>query len=93
VTVFSGKSLLQSIYTDWVANFFAGSPTTISGVRVASADINGDGRDDLITAPGPNTDGIVRVYSGALFNQLAMNPAPTNTLWRPEWATFGAFVG
>lgn len=34
------------------------------GVRVALADVNGDGVPDLITAPGPGTAPVVNVYSG-----------------------------
>jgi hypothetical protein len=36
-----------------------------NGIRVAIADRNGDGTDDLIVAPGPGTPPKVRVFSGA----------------------------
>jgi hypothetical protein len=93
VTVFNGRSLLAGNTTDWVANYFVGDPGTVSGVRVAATDVNGDGRDDLITAPGPNTDGLVRVFSGLSAGKLGTAPAPFLALSRPEWAAYGAFVG
>jgi len=34
------------------------------GVRVALADVNGDGVPDLITAPGPGTAPVIDVYNG-----------------------------
>jgi hypothetical protein len=40
---------------------FAGSP---GGVRVATADINGDGVPDLITGSGPGRPAVVKVYDG-----------------------------
>jgi hypothetical protein len=41
------------------------------GVSVASRDFNLDGRDDVITGPGPGTVGpLVRVFDGFNFNQI-----------------------
>jgi hypothetical protein len=49
-----------------VANFFvAGDAEDRGGVRVAAADVDGDGRGDLITGSGPNRPARVRVYAGA----------------------------
>ncbi len=60
VRVFSGKDgeLLQ--------NFFAYPLGVDSGVRVASGDVNGDGFDDIITAPGPGFITHVRVFDGEI---------------------------
>ncbi len=59
VKVFSGDdgSLLQS--------FFAYNPQFLGGVFVASGDINGDGRDDIITGTGSGAASHVKVFSGA----------------------------
>lgn len=42
-------------------------PNFAGGVRVAMADVSGDGRADLLTVPGPGRTADVRVYSGADF--------------------------
>jgi hypothetical protein len=59
VKVFSGKdqSLLYS--------FMAYDPDFLGGVRVAAGDVDGDGKADIITAPGPGGGPDIRVYSGA----------------------------
>jgi hypothetical protein len=59
VKVFSGKD--GSILYD----FYAYDPRFQGGVRVAAGDVNGDGKADIITAPGPSGGPDVRVYSGA----------------------------
>jgi len=38
--------------------------TFTGGVRVAVADVNGDGVPDLITAPGPGTTSLIQVFDG-----------------------------
>jgi hypothetical protein len=58
VSVFSGGN--QSL----LASFFAYTPSFTGGVRVASGDINGDGRRDIITGPGPGAPPEVKVFSG-----------------------------
>jgi hypothetical protein len=92
VRAFSGRSLTRGVATDEVASFFAGDPNTRGGVRVAAADTDGDGRSELVTAPGPNTDGTVRVYAGSAFRP-GIAPLPSLQINRPEWAVSGAFVG
>ena len=47
-----------------IADFFAYSPEVQTGVRVAAGDLNGIGRDNLITAPGPGGGPQVNVYDG-----------------------------
>ena len=48
-----------------MANFFAGDPDQRGGVRVAVADVDGDGRDDVAGRGGAGGDGGLRVYRGA----------------------------
>src|SRR5262249_13745666 len=44
--------------------FYAYDPHFLGGVRVATGDINGDGVDDIITAPGPGGGPDIRVFDG-----------------------------
>jgi hypothetical protein len=48
-----------------VHQFNAYNPVFRGGVRVATADINGDGVNDIITAPGPGGGPDIRVFDGA----------------------------
>jgi len=45
-----------------IGTFFAYASNFTGGVRVGSADINNDGRDDLITSPGPGMISLVREF-------------------------------
>lgn len=54
-----------------IASFLAYDPRFIGGVFLASADVNGDGRADIITAPGAGGGPNVRVFSGANLQVLA----------------------
>jgi hypothetical protein len=63
-------------------SFFAYDPTFTGGVRVATADLNGDGIPDVITAPGPGGGPDVRVYDGV-----------TGSLLREFWAYDMHFTG
>jgi hypothetical protein len=46
-------------------NFTAYDTAYRGGVRVAAGDVNGDGKADIITAPGAGIAAIVKVFSGA----------------------------
>lgn len=81
VQAFSGldNSVLQS--------FYAYDPSFTGGVRLAAADIDGDGKADIITGAGPTGGPHVRVIKGTdltNINQLLAFNLPFN---------FGVFVG
>ncbi len=67
VTAYEGAGLLAGARVP-VANFFAGDPTGRGGVRVASADVTGDGRPDLIT--GTTTEAIAYTIKPAAGSPL-----------------------
>ncbi|MBX7104432.1 MAG: FG-GAP-like repeat-containing protein [Gemmataceae bacterium] len=50
--------------------FFAYASTFTGGVRVAVGDVNGDGKDDIITSPGPGGGPHVKVFSGATGQEI-----------------------
>jgi hypothetical protein len=52
-----------------LASFFAFDPTYLGGVRVASGDLNGDGRADVIVASAVNVNHI-KAFSGNDFTLL-----------------------
>jgi hypothetical protein len=64
VQAFSGKdgSVLQS--------FMAYDPRFLGGVRVAVGDVNGDGRADIITAPGAPGGPDIRIFDGGTGNLI-----------------------
>ncbi len=64
VRVFSGASLLE------IWSFYAYSPFFTGGVSVAAGDVNGDGRDDIITGAGPGGGPHVRVFSGINLSEI-----------------------
>lgn len=58
VTVYSGRDGSQ------LADFFAYDPMFRGGVRIGAGDTNGDGRAEVITAPGVGLETKVIVWSG-----------------------------
>jgi hypothetical protein len=67
----------DAITNQLLYQFYAYDPSFKGGVRVTTADVNGDGLPDIIVAPGPGTvpggqTGEVKVFDGsALFNDPA----------------------
>ena len=66
---------------------FLAYPGFTGGVRVAVGDVNGDGRDDIITGAGPGGGGHIKVFDGTSGAQLRSFFA-----YGPSF-TGGAFVG
>ncbi len=65
VRVFRGGSQSE------LFGFLAYHPSFSGGVRVAAADLDGDGLDDVITAAGPGGGPHVRAISGATATEIA----------------------
>ena len=63
VKVFDGVTL-STATPRILFSFFAYDPALTGGVRVASADINGDGLADIITGPGQGSGSQVKIFSG-----------------------------
>lgn len=89
VLAFSGRQLLTGRQVT-MADFFAGSPDGRGGARVATADIDGDGRPDVVIGSGAG-GAQVGVYRGADLARGAT--APAFTLTPPGGTTAGVFVG
>ena len=62
-------------------SILAYEPGFAGGVSVATADVNGDGTPDIVTAPGAGTAGIVKVFDGTN-QQLIRQVAPFGTRYR-----------
>jgi hypothetical protein len=54
-----------------VINFNAYQAVFTGGVRVATADVNGDGVADIITAPGFGGGPVIRIFDGVTFQMIA----------------------
>ena len=72
-----------------VTSFLAYESEFTGGVRVAVADLNGDGTFDIITAPGPGGGPRVRVFDGATGAGLADFYAYEETFQGGVWVTAG----
>ncbi len=87
VTVFDGGALSRGQVVP-AADFFAGDPAARSGVRVASADLDQDGRPELIAATATQ---VVNYAPAQLFSGSA---SPSAFLPLPGAASFdGIYVG
>jgi hypothetical protein len=91
VTVFSGAQLAAGRLVA-VADFFAGDTNSRGGVRVAAADLNGDGRADVVTGAGQQAGSRLTAYSG----RSLVAGAPPQTLFDFDFYSSyggGIFVG
>ncbi|HEX6700929.1 MAG TPA: VCBS repeat-containing protein, partial [Gaiellaceae bacterium] len=60
---------------------FSPYPTYQNGVRVAVGDVNGDGRPEIVTAPGRSAFTELRVFDGRTFEQLGSVLPFRNASW------------
>jgi hypothetical protein len=65
-------------------NFNAFDVSYTGGVRVASADVNGDGKDDILAAQGLLSTPLERAFDGTTLAQLSENT---------PYSGVGIFVG
>jgi streptogramin lyase len=72
VKAFSGSKILNNPTPTILNDFFAYDPTFNGGARVAVVDFQGDGKADIVTAPGSGGGPDVRVFDG-LTPQLLEN--------------------
>ena len=90
--VYSGSSILAN-QPKLISQFLAGDANYRTGVRLASADMNNDGRDDIIAMPiGPGS-GTLKVYNGKSVATGTGSPSVLRTMWNSNWAANGAYVG
>ncbi len=71
VKVFDGTKLSQGPDAALMASFYAFDLGFLGGVTVAAADLNGDGRAEVIVGAGPGAGPHVKVFNGASFELLA----------------------
>jgi hypothetical protein len=74
VKVFDGAALRAGV-VKVDESFFAYNIGFTGGVRVASADVNRDGYDDIVTGAGPGGGPQVQVFSGKVISGAAAGPA------------------
>jgi streptogramin lyase len=76
------------------ASFFAFAPAFAGGVRVAVADVNGDGTEDVICAAGPGGGPQVIVIDGTKLNQVSANGQIAGTALLASFFAFApSFTG
>src|SRR5262249_41521569 len=69
---------------------FSPYPTYQNGVRVAVGDVNGDGRNEIITAPGTSAFTELKVFDGQTYQELrALLPFKDAAWWNGAYVAAG----
>jgi hypothetical protein len=93
VLVLSGAALRGGVATP-LANFFAGDPAGRTGVRVATANLDGDTKADLVVGAGPGGKSRVAVYTGATLTAGGTpTPVREGNVFFDSGFSDGVFVG
>lgn len=74
-------------------SFDAFDPTFRGGVRIAAADINGDGAPEIFCAPGPGRLAVVRIFDGFTLQMLREIPVISPTFKNGVNLTLGDVLG
>src|SRR5262245_13687587 len=87
-----GSGRLAQQFAPWGAwNLdFSAYDTYTQGVRVAVGDVNGDGRNEIVTAPGKDAWTQLKVFDGRSFRQLkTLLPFKDATWWAGAYVATG----
>ena len=90
VNVYSAAQIQAGNFSNPSLAFYAYAPSFTGGVRLAVGDLNGDGKADLITAPGPGGGPQINVFLGTS-NGFLTGPVLAFDAFVPSF-TGGAYV-
>src|SRR5262249_51835136 len=76
-----------------LGQFYAYDPGFAGGVRVAAADLNGDGVADIVTGAGPGGGPHVKAIDGTKLDQLQNNSVPANSAVLAQFYAYDAGFG
>jgi parallel beta-helix repeat protein len=68
----SGEFVVYNLDGTERARITAFDPSVTGGIRVATADVTGDGVYDYIVGAGPGAPSLVKIYDGSTLNQIAI---------------------
>ena len=97
VLVLGGEFLaaanVAAAYANPVVNIFVGPDSARGGIRVGSADVDGDGRDDLLAASGEGQPAQVSVFLGKNITDTTPTIDQTLSVFGGGALPGGVFVG